>query len=93
MLFWGVFPDRLKCSIIKPLHNNDDRCDLSKYRPVSLLPLFSKTFETLMQRRTLKHLTKYNILNKRQFILQINKFLINKPYYSLQEFFDQSIDP
>jgi len=33
------------------------------------------------------------IQNKRQFILHIKKFLINKPYYSLQEFFDQSIDP
>ena len=33
------------------------------------------------------------IQNKRQFIPQLKKFLINKPYYSLQEFFDQSIDP
>jgi len=24
MLFWGVFPDRLKYAIIKPLHKNDD---------------------------------------------------------------------
>ena len=33
------------------------------------------------------------IQNKRQFILQFKKIFINKPYYSLQEFFDQSIDP
>jgi len=37
MLFWGVFPDRLKYTIIKPLCKNDDTCDVSKYRPVSLL--------------------------------------------------------
>ena len=24
MLFWGVFPDQLKYTIIKPLHKNDD---------------------------------------------------------------------
>jgi len=24
MLFWGVFPDRLKYAIIKPIHKNDD---------------------------------------------------------------------
>jgi len=30
MLFLGVYPDRLKYAIIKPLHTNDDRCDLSK---------------------------------------------------------------
>jgi hypothetical protein len=37
MLFWGVFPDRLKYAIIKPLHKNDDTCEVSNYRPVSLL--------------------------------------------------------
>ena len=37
MLFWGVFPDQLKYAIIKPLHKNDDKCELSNYRPVSLL--------------------------------------------------------
>jgi hypothetical protein len=59
MLSWSVFPDRLKYAIIKPLHNNGDRCDVSKYRSVSLLTSFSKIFETLMQRKILKHLTKY----------------------------------
>ena len=37
MLFWGVFPDRLKHAIIKPLHKNDDRSEVSNYRPVSLI--------------------------------------------------------
>jgi exoribonuclease II len=67
MLFRGVFPDRLKYAIIKPLHKNGDRCDVSKYRPVSLLTSFSKIFETLMQGRILKHLTKYNILSIEQY--------------------------
>jgi hypothetical protein len=29
MLFWGVFPDRLKYTIIKPLHKNENRCEIS----------------------------------------------------------------
>ena len=62
-LFWGVFLDRLKYTIIKPLHTNDDIGEVSNYRPVSLLTSFSKIFETVMQRRILKHLTNYNILN------------------------------
>jgi len=37
MLFWGVFPDRLKYAIIKPLHKSDDRCEVPNYRPISLL--------------------------------------------------------
>jgi hypothetical protein len=48
MLFWGVFPDRLKYAIIKPPYKNDDRCEVSNYRPVSLLASFSKIFETVM---------------------------------------------
>jgi hypothetical protein len=40
MLFWGVFPDRLKYAIIKPLHRNYDRCEVSNYRPVPLLTSF-----------------------------------------------------
>ena len=67
MLFWGVFPDRLKCTIIKPLHKNGDRCDVSKYRPMSLLTSFLKIFETLTQRRILKYLTKYSILSIEQY--------------------------
>jgi len=35
-LFWGVFPDRLKYTIIKSIHKNYDRCEVSNYRPVSL---------------------------------------------------------
>ena len=67
MLFCGVFPDRLKYTIIKPLHKNEERCEVSKYRPVSLLTSFSKIFETVMQRRILKHLTEYNILSTEQY--------------------------
>jgi hypothetical protein len=53
MLFWGVFPDRLKYAIIKPPHENEDRCEVSKFRPVSLLTSFTKIFEMVMQRRIL----------------------------------------
>jgi hypothetical protein len=48
LLFQGIFSDRLKYAIIKLLHKNGDRCDVSKYRPVSLLTSFSKMFEPLM---------------------------------------------
>jgi len=57
MLFWGVFPDRLKFTIIKPLHKSDDRYGVSNYIPVSLLTSFKKIFEMVMQRQILKHLT------------------------------------
>ena len=36
ILFWGIFPDRLKYAVIKPLCKNGDRCEVSNCRPVSL---------------------------------------------------------
>jgi len=67
MLFWCVFLDRLKYAIIKPIHKNYDRYEVSNCRPVSFLTSFSKIFEMATQRRILKHLTKYNILSTEQY--------------------------
>ena len=36
MLFWGVFPDRLKYAKIKPVHKNDDRCEVSNWTCITL---------------------------------------------------------
>jgi len=48
-LFWDVLSDRLKYVAIKPLHKHGDKCEMSNYRPVSLLTSFLKIFETVMQ--------------------------------------------
>jgi hypothetical protein len=47
------------------------RCEVSNYRPVSLLTPFSKIFETVMQIRILKHLINYNTLSTEQNGFQI----------------------
>jgi len=80
MLFWGVFSDRLKYTIIKPIHKNVDRCEVSNYRPVSLLTSFSKIFEKVMQRRFLKHLTKYNIVSTEQYGFRVELRTDNATY-------------
>jgi hypothetical protein len=61
MLWEGLFPDRLKCVIIRPLYKNGDICDASNYRPIYLLTSLSKVFETVIYTRTITHLNKYNI--------------------------------
>jgi hypothetical protein len=66
ILFLGVFPDRLKYAVIKPQHKNGDGCEMSNYRPISLLTSFSNIFEMVMQTRILKHLTKHYILSTEQ---------------------------
>jgi hypothetical protein len=44
----GIFPDRLKYAIVKPLFKKGDRSCISNYRPISMLSSFSKVFEKVM---------------------------------------------
>ena len=41
--------------------------ELNNYRPISVLNIFSKTFERLMYNQLIKFLDKYNILDQNQF--------------------------
>jgi len=44
----GVFPDRLKYAIVKPIFKRGKKQDISNYRPISLLTSFSKIFGKLI---------------------------------------------
>ena len=48
MLKSGIYPDSLKISKIVPLYKKDDDTNLSNYRPISLLPSISKTFDKVI---------------------------------------------
>ena len=41
----GVFPDRLKHAKITPVYKADDKMSINIYRPISILPVFSKVLE------------------------------------------------
>jgi hypothetical protein len=62
----GVFPDRLKYAIVKPIYKKRPKQDISNYRPVSLLT-FSKVFERLIYNGLYNHFDMNNILVKEQF--------------------------
>ena len=48
MLKEGVFPDDWKKSNVVPIHKRDSENLIKNYRPISLLPIFSKVFERLI---------------------------------------------
>lgn len=63
----GVFPDNMKLAKVICIYKNDDPTRIINYRPISLLPTFSKVLERLVYNRLYTFLTKYNILNDSQY--------------------------
>ena len=53
----GVFPDLMKIAIVSPIFKTGDTADISNYRPISVLPCFSKILERVMYNRLYKYLT------------------------------------
>ena len=63
----GVFPSELKIARVIPLLKAGDPMQFSNYRPVSVLPLFSKILERLMYNRVISFINKHNLLYLFQF--------------------------
>ena len=66
----GIFPDKLKIVRVPPLFKGGENYELGNYRPISVLPCFSKILEKIMYNRLYKHLTDNSILYKKQFGFQ-----------------------
>ena len=63
----GNVPSKLKIAKVIPLYKTKDPALFSNYRPISLLPFFSKILERLMYNRLYNFLTEHNILSMNQF--------------------------
>ena len=69
----GCFPDKLKIQMIIPLHKNGSKLNVSNFRPISLLPVFSKIIEKLMLSRLKSYLDKHKIIYEHQYGFQKGK--------------------
>ena len=58
----GTFPDKLKIAKVVPLHKSGSKEDINNYRPISLLPSFSKIFEKLISTRLVNYLEHNKLL-------------------------------
>ena len=63
----GVVPEKLKVAKVIPIYKKDDSALFSNYRPVSLLPCFSKILERLVFDRCIDYINHHEILNDKQF--------------------------
>ena len=65
-----IFSDSLKIAKVTPVYKSGDNSSLSNYRPISVLPCFSKILERIMYRRLYSYLQENKILYSKQFGFQ-----------------------
>ena len=58
----GFFPDELKVAEVTPVYKKNDETNLGNYKPISVLPCFSKILERIIYNRLYEHLNSDNIL-------------------------------
>ena len=62
----SIYPTAWKRSNVVPIHKKGNKNDIKNYRPISLLPIFSKIFEKLIFNAIYNHLQINNLLASQQ---------------------------
>ena len=83
-----IFPDRMKAAKITPIVKKGEKCKISNYRPISVLPCFSKILEQTMHNRLYDYFTINNILFNKQFGFRVG----HSTQHALLELIDQICD-
>ena len=63
----GVVPQQLKIAKVIPIFKTGSKDSMDNYRPISLLPTFSKILEKIMYNRLSTYLENNNLLSPQQF--------------------------
>ena len=87
----GTFPNKLKIARVISLFKKGNPELPSNYRPISLLPIFSKIFEKLMYKRLYRFLEIHKVLYSLQFGFQENHS-IDHALVSLTEAIRNTLD-
>lgn len=88
-LRYGIFPEQLKLSKIKPLPKKGDPSKMENYRPISLLQSFSKVFEIIICSRIFQFMLDCNVLNPNQHGYLKGKSTITAIYRFTQSIIEQ----
>ena len=68
----GTFPDPLKIAKVSPIFKTGDAATLGNYRPISVLPVFSKLLERIMYNRVYSYFKTNNLFYTKRFGFQKN---------------------
>ena len=63
----GDFPEELKLAKVLPIYKSDDEQLIQNYRPISVLPFYSKIFENVIYNNILQFIETNTILYDKQF--------------------------
>ena len=63
----AIFPDLLKIALVRPIYKTGERNMFTNYRPISLLPVFSKILEKIIHSVLNSFLVENEILSRYQF--------------------------
>ena len=66
-IYHGIVPDEMKIARVIPVFKSDDQSLITNYRPVSVLPSFSKFLERIIYNRLVHYLQSFNILCDNQY--------------------------
>lgn len=94
-LHTGVFPQKMQVAKVSVLYKKGDKNDFNNYRPVSILPVFSKALEKVIHCRLTSFLDKNNIITDSQFGFRKGRStelaLLQQKDYILQAFEERKI--
>jgi hypothetical protein len=68
----GIVPCNLKLAKVIPIHKANDPAQFNNYRPISVLPAFSKLMEKIVYNRLISFINKHNILTNAQYGFRSN---------------------
>ena len=63
----NTFPQVLKIAEVTPIHKKGSTDDINNYRPISILPVISKIYETILKNQLVDHFERNLIFYDKQF--------------------------
>lgn len=82
----GIFPKNLKIAKVIPIYKSNDQKDIKNYRPISLLPAFSKIYEKIVFNKLFKYLDSQGLFYKHQYGFRPNHSTIHPLLHLINDF-------